>query len=47
MLVVGPFGRFFNIRKDIAVNAKPVSEGGKGIAEKFWDWSMEQVEQYL
>jgi len=43
---VGPWGRFFDIRKDIRVAAKPEAEGGKGVAAKFWDWSMEQVQEY-
>jgi len=45
--IVGPWGRFFTIRTDISIAGKPKSEGGKGVAEKFWDWSTEQVQQYL
>lgn len=44
---VGPFGRFFDIRSDIAKDAKPASEGGKGVAGQFWEWSTEQVKEYL
>ncbi|KAK0621012.1 short chain dehydrogenase reductase [Immersiella caudata] len=44
---IGPWGRFFTIRKDVDIAGKPKSEGGTGVAEKFWVWSMEQVEQYL
>ncbi|KAK0740187.1 short chain dehydrogenase reductase [Schizothecium vesticola] len=43
---IGPWGRFFDIRKDIRVAAVPESEGGKGVAAKFWDWSMQQVGKY-
>ena len=26
---------------------KPEKEGGSGVAEKFWEWSEEQVKPYL
>ncbi|CAK7267222.1 short-chain alcohol dehydrogenase [Sporothrix epigloea] len=44
---IGPWGRFFHMRRDIANNAKPKSEGGPGGAEAFWDWTMEQVKEYM
>ncbi|EPE10004.1 short-chain dehydrogenase [Ophiostoma piceae UAMH 11346] len=44
---VGPWGRFFPMRKDVAENAKPKSEGGLGGAEAFWDWSVEQVKPFM
>ncbi|KAI0123915.1 hypothetical protein BJ170DRAFT_641043 [Xylariales sp. AK1849] len=42
-----PWGRFSDIRKDLELGSKPESEGGTGIAERFWDWSETQVEPYL
>ncbi|CAK7219633.1 short-chain alcohol dehydrogenase [Sporothrix curviconia] len=44
---IGPWGRFFNMRRDVADNAKPKSEGGLGGAEAFWDWTMEQVKEFM
>ncbi|EFX02980.1 short chain dehydrogenase reductase [Grosmannia clavigera kw1407] len=44
---IGPWGRFFNIRKDIAVGAKPTSEGGLGVAKQFWDWTIAQVTPFI
>jgi len=46
-IAVGPFGRFFKIRKDLALGAKSVAEGGRGTAESFWEWTEEQVKEYL
>ncbi|KAI1442349.1 short-chain dehydrogenase [Annulohypoxylon stygium] len=43
---VVPWGRFADIRKDILQGSKPLSEGGTGIAQKFWDWNEEQVKPY-
>lgn len=37
-----PFGRITTLRTDIAEAGQ---EGGK--AQKFWDWSEEQVAKYL
>lgn len=45
--LVYPFGRFGEIRKDWAAATKPSSEGGNGTAQRFWDWSEEQVREYL
>lgn len=42
--LVYPFGRFFPIRSDWE-NAK--TGGGNGTTEKFWQWSEEQVSQYI
>ncbi|KAI0881984.1 short-chain dehydrogenase [Annulohypoxylon maeteangense] len=42
-----PWGRFADIRKDILQGSKPQSEGGTGIAQKFWDWNEEQVKAYV
>ncbi|CAK7205499.1 short-chain alcohol dehydrogenase [Sporothrix eucalyptigena] len=44
---IGPWGRFFHMRRDIAHNATPKSEGGLGGAEAFWDWTTEQVQEYI
>ncbi|KAL1872946.1 short-chain alcohol dehydrogenase [Diaporthe australafricana] len=45
--LVNPFGRFGLARKDWAAATKPSAEGGNGTAQKFWDWSEEQVREYL
>lgn len=45
--LVYPFGRFGAIRKDWAAATKSEAEGGNGTAQKFWDWSEEQVRKYL
>lgn len=44
---VYPFGRFGKIRPDWANAIKPVSEGGNGTTQKFWEWSEEQVSKYM
>ncbi|KAK2593192.1 short-chain alcohol dehydrogenase [Conoideocrella luteorostrata] len=43
---VGPWGRFFNIRKDIAAGTQRPTEGGQSISEQFWEWSVEQTRNY-
>ncbi|PQE05488.1 hypothetical protein CJF30_00007644 [Rutstroemia sp. NJR-2017a BBW] len=43
---IQPWGRFVPIRADLEAGAKPESEGGTGIAHKFWEWSEEQVREY-
>lgn len=43
---IGPWGRFFNIRRDVARNGTPKSEGGLGGAEKFWDWTVDHVKEF-
>lgn len=45
--LVYPFGRFGTIRKDWEAATKSSAEGGNGTAQKFWDWSEEQVRKYL
>lgn len=45
--LVYPFGRFGAIRTDWAAATKPSAEGGNGTAQKFWDWSEEQVKEFL
>ncbi|KAM0811308.1 hypothetical protein AB5N19_11664 [Seiridium cardinale] len=41
-----PWGRFSEMRDDVALGSKPESEGGLGVAQKFWQWSEEQVKSY-
>ncbi|KAI4865266.1 short-chain dehydrogenase [Hypoxylon rubiginosum] len=43
---LAPWGRIANIRKDLLQGSKPQSEGGTGIAQKFWAWTEEQVKPY-
>ncbi|KAI1395243.1 short-chain dehydrogenase [Hypoxylon fuscum] len=42
-----PWGRISEIRKDLKSGSTPPSEGGTGIAQKFWDWTEEQVKPYM
>ncbi|KAI1144376.1 short-chain dehydrogenase [Hypoxylon sp. FL0543] len=42
-----PWGRFSDIRADVLQGSKPQAEGGTGIAEKFWEWTEEQVKPYM
>ncbi|KAI1392110.1 putative estradiol 17 beta-dehydrogenase [Hypoxylon trugodes] len=43
-----PFGRLHYFRKDLEDGAaKSEAEGGNGTTQKFWDWSEDQVKQYL
>jgi hypothetical protein len=42
-----PWGRFGPVRKDLKEAAIPLSEGGTGIAKKFWEWNEEQVKPYV
>ncbi|KAI0018959.1 hypothetical protein F4780DRAFT_748572 [Xylariomycetidae sp. FL0641] len=41
-----PWGRFSDIRSDLEQGSKPESEGGTGIAQKFWEWCEEQTKSY-
>ncbi|KAH8820116.1 hypothetical protein F5884DRAFT_839877 [Xylogone sp. PMI_703] len=43
---ISPWGRFTPLRPDLVKGALPESEGGTGIAQKWWDWCEEQVKQY-
>ncbi|ERT01874.1 hypothetical protein HMPREF1624_00168 [Sporothrix schenckii ATCC 58251] len=44
---IGPWGRFFGMRSDIASYGKPKSEcGGKGGAEAFWTWTTGHVKEF-
>lgn len=43
-----PWGRLHHkLRKDLVLGQKTEAEGGTGTAEKFWNWSEEQVKPYL
>ncbi|RFU32077.1 hypothetical protein B7463_g4236, partial [Scytalidium lignicola] len=42
-----PWGRISQIRKDIDDSAIPESEGGSGLATKFWNWCEAEVKIYL
>ncbi|EKD18224.1 uncharacterized protein L3040_007605 [Drepanopeziza brunnea f. sp. 'multigermtubi'] len=44
---VEPWGKLVSARKDIEQGSKPKEEGGTGVAQDFWDWTEEQVAQYL
>ncbi|KAF4619006.1 hypothetical protein G7Y89_g14843 [Cudoniella acicularis] len=44
---VVPWGRFLPLRKELEAGSKTIAEGGTGIAEKFWEWTEEQVRPYL
>ncbi|PSN67713.1 putative short-chain dehydrogenase [Corynespora cassiicola Philippines] len=42
-----PWGRFGPLRQDLIDASKPESEGGTGVAEKWWEWSERQVKPYM
>lgn len=44
---VVPFGRFYPLRQDLPKATKMEAEGGTGGAYKFWEWTEDQVRQYL
>ncbi|KUI72611.1 hypothetical protein VM1G_08568 [Cytospora mali] len=44
---VVPWGRFMKIRRHLLEASKPISEGGTGNAERFWEWNEEQVKPFL
>ncbi|OAQ61207.1 short-chain dehydrogenase protein [Pochonia chlamydosporia 170] len=41
-----PWGRFASIREDVRLGSLTLAEGGTGTAERFWEWSEEQVKPY-
>lgn len=43
---VVPWGRFYPMRKDLQDATKTEAEGGNGHAEKFWEWSEEQIREF-
>ncbi|KAI1289058.1 short-chain dehydrogenase [Xylaria venustula] len=42
-----PFGRISEIRKDLQEATRSGTEGGNGTAANFWDWTEEQVKDYV
>ncbi|KAI0195905.1 hypothetical protein F4808DRAFT_326866 [Astrocystis sublimbata] len=42
-----PFGRFMGIRKDLKEATRTQTEGGTGVAERFWEWTEAQIEPFL
>lgn len=44
---VVPWGRFMDIRSDLADATKSEAEGGTGIGKRFWEWTEEQIKPYL
>ncbi|PNP42054.1 hypothetical protein THARTR1_11201 [Trichoderma harzianum] len=44
---IQPWGRFSSQRPDLVEGSKSEDEGGTGIAERFWDWSEEQVNPFM
>lgn len=46
LFLVVPWGHFKSVRKDLELGMKSVKEEGTGTAERFWDWSEEQVKAY-
>ncbi|KAF9872522.1 hypothetical protein CkaCkLH20_10019 [Colletotrichum karsti] len=44
---VVPWGRQYPIREDLLEATRPEEKGGNGNAAKFWDWSEEQVKDFL
>lgn len=43
-----PFGRLGpNIRKDLKEGSLDESEGGTGMAKRFWEWQEEQIKPYV
>ncbi|PHH92959.1 hypothetical protein CDD83_3117 [Cordyceps sp. RAO-2017] len=44
---VVPWGRFYPIRRDLLDATRSEAEGGNGHAKKFWDWSEDEVREFL
>jgi retinol dehydrogenase 12 len=44
---VVPWGRFMKIRADLVEASKALTEGGTGVARRFWEWNEEQTKAYL
>jgi retinol dehydrogenase 12 len=45
--LVLPWGRIGSIRSDLALGALPLSQGGTGMAEKWFEWCLEQVRSFV
>ncbi|KAK1240128.1 hypothetical protein MKX08_007570 [Trichoderma sp. CBMAI-0020] len=43
---VAPWGKFWNVSKEMIDGTRPESQGGTGIAASFWDWTETQIERY-
>jgi len=43
---VAPWGRILDPRSDVVNGMKRTSQGGSGVAEKFWEWCDEETKQY-
>lgn len=44
--LVGPWGQFRNVSKEMLEGSKSRSRGGNGTAEEFWAWSEAQIQLY-
>ena len=42
-----PWGRFQALRSDLQLGSRLAAEGGSGMAEKWYDWCLEQVKPYM
>lgn len=42
-----PWGRIGKIRSDLELGTLPESEGGTGMAERWFDWCLDQVRPFL
>ncbi|PHH60638.1 hypothetical protein CDD81_1389 [Ophiocordyceps australis] len=44
---VAPWGKFWDLPKNVLDLTKTPSQGGNGTARKFWDWTDEQIKPYM
>ncbi|KAM0443753.1 hypothetical protein ACHAO4_010434 [Trichoderma viride] len=44
---VAPWGKLWNVSKEMIDGTKPESQGGTGIAASFWEWTEAQIERYI
>ncbi|KAH6603969.1 short-chain dehydrogenase [Trichoderma cornu-damae] len=44
---VAPWGKFWNVSKEMIDGSKPKSQGGTGIANNFWEWTEAQIKPYF
>ena len=47
LCLVVPWGRFAPLRDGLVAAGKTEKEGGTGIADKFAEWTEEQIKSYL
>jgi hypothetical protein len=45
--LVIPFGRIAEIRNDFQEATRSEEESGNGTAAKFWNWTEDQIKQYV